>query len=83
MQNENINDNIWVCFIYIDLRNNYRFLLLDAYQRLQMARNNEQPPGSLRLARRQASMAHTTKPIANIKRRNERRLNINCYTLMF
>jgi hypothetical protein len=48
-----------------------------------MARNNEQPPGSLRLARRKASMQHTTKPIANTRRKNECNLNINCYTLMF
>ena len=31
----------------------------DAYQRLQMARQNEQPPGSLRLARRQPSLTST------------------------
>ncbi|UJR33019.1 hypothetical protein I4U23_020479 [Adineta vaga] len=37
---------------------------MDAYQRLQMARNNEQPPGSLRLARRNHSLTNTTKPLA-------------------
>ncbi len=45
-------------------------VLLDAYQRLQMARNNEQPPGSLRLARRQQQLANTTKPIAKTKGKN-------------
>ena len=33
-----------------------------------MARNNEQPPGSLRLARRKQTLTNTTKPIAHIKR---------------
>jgi hypothetical protein len=32
-----------------------------------MARNNEQPPGSLRLARRQQQAGHTTRPVANTK----------------
>jgi hypothetical protein len=41
--------------------------LLDAYQRLAMARNNEQPPGSLRLARRQPPPSITTKPVAQTK----------------
>ncbi|CAF5084156.1 unnamed protein product, partial [Rotaria sp. Silwood1] len=40
---------------------------LDAYQRLQKARQNEQPPGSLRLARRQPSLTNTTKPIVQTK----------------
>ncbi|CAF3598690.1 unnamed protein product [Rotaria sordida] len=40
---------------------------LDAYQRLQKARQNEQPPGSLRLARRQASLTNATKPIEQTK----------------
>ncbi|CAF1250746.1 unnamed protein product [Adineta ricciae] len=38
---------------------------MDAFQRLQMARNNEQPPGTLRLARRKPSVANTTKPLAH------------------
>ena len=43
---------------------------LDAYQRLQMARNNEQPPGSLRLARRQHQqpVVPSTKAMATTKR---------------
>ena len=45
------------------------FVLLDPFQRLQMARHNEQPPGSLRLARRQQQAAHTTKPVANQQRK--------------
>ncbi|CAF2408190.1 unnamed protein product [Rotaria sp. Silwood2] len=41
---------------------------LDAYQRLQKARQNEQPPGSLRLARRQPTLTNTTtKPIVQTK----------------
>ncbi len=57
-------------------------VLLDPYQRLQMARNNEQPPGSLRLARRQQSLAKTTKPIANTKGRHNCRLNTDCSLLV-
>lgn len=41
--------------------------LLDAFQRLQMARNNEQPPGSLRLARRKQSLHTNTKPAAPVQ----------------
>ena len=41
------------------------FFLPDAFQRLQMARNNEQPPGSLRLARRKQSVTHAAKPVAH------------------
>jgi hypothetical protein len=52
-------------------------VLLDAYQRLQMARNNEQPPGSLRLARRQQQLANNTKPVAKTKRKNSCCLSID------
>ncbi len=57
-------------------------VLLDAYQRLQMARKNEQPPGSLRLARRQQSLTNTTKPIANTKGRDECSLTIDSYNFL-
>jgi len=55
-------------------------VLLDAYQRLQMARNNEQPPGSLRLARRKPTLANTTNLIANTKRRIDCHLSIDSYS---
>ena len=42
---------------------------LDPFQRLQMARNNEQPPGSLRLARRQHSLNNPVKPTTNTQRK--------------
>lgn len=48
-----------------------------------MARNNEQPPGSLRLARRQATAANTTKPVAPIKRMNNYSLSIDYYSFLF
>lgn len=41
------------------------FSILDAFQRLKVARQNELPPGSLRLARRPAPLANTTKAIAH------------------
>ncbi|CAF5055759.1 unnamed protein product, partial [Rotaria magnacalcarata] len=40
---------------------------MDAYQRLQIARQSELPPGSLRLARRQQALVHATKSIAHTK----------------
>ncbi|CAF0912178.1 unnamed protein product [Adineta ricciae] len=43
---------------------------MDAFQRLQMARNNEQPPGTLRLARRKPSVTNTTKPLAHTQTAN-------------
>jgi hypothetical protein len=42
-----------------------------------MARQNEQPPGTLRLARRQNSLNNTTKPVVQKKSKNDCRLNMN------
>jgi hypothetical protein len=45
-----------------------------------MARQNEQPPGSLRLARRQHSLTNTTKPIVQKKSIYYCKLNKNDYS---
>lgn len=43
-----------------------------------MARNNEQPPGSLRLTRRQQqALVPPAKPVANTKRSNDYCLSID------